>query len=374
MAPRSLGILRVVQSTYPEVVGGVGIHVHDMSRHQANMGHDVTVLTSDNGDRSLPAEERRSGYTVVRHRELARPMDNSITPGLARSAYDRASRADVIHTHSHLYFSSNVAAAVSRLSETPLVITNHGLFSQTAPMSVQKAYLETLGGFTFNAAKRVFCYTDRAKRLLRDHGVSTPAAVVHNGIDCDRFSPSGTTRRNQILFVGRFKPGKRPAALIDAFAAVAPEYPEYHLTLAGDGPMKETLVSRCVDAGIRDRVTFAGEVAYDDMPELYDESEFLVVPTKTEAAIPRVVMEAWACETPVVMADIQEVDEDEVAEGGLVCDGSPAGLRTSMRRLIEDPALRQRLGARGQELVRDRYSWQETVEATTEEYYEVIHE
>jgi glycogen synthase len=39
-----IDILRVVPSTYPEVVGGVGLHVHHLSQMQAEMGHDVTVL------------------------------------------------------------------------------------------------------------------------------------------------------------------------------------------------------------------------------------------------------------------------------------------------------------------------------------------
>lgn len=375
MDGKPLRILRVVQSTYPEVIGGIGIHVHDMSRKQAELGHEVTVLTSDNGDRSLPRREKRDGYTLVRYRELARPIDNSITPGMIRSLHRRAPDFDIVHTHSHLYFSSNVAAAISKLTNTDLVLTNHGLFSQTAPMSIQKAYLKTLGKFTLNSADRIFCYTERAENLLEDHGISTPAKIVHNGINCEMFSPSNPgSSEKQILFVGRLKPGKQPDVLIDAFTKVVREHPEYQLKVVGDGPMLDELEHLCRESSVDEQVTFTGELSYEEMPSVYNESEFLVLPTKTEAAIPRVVMEAWACETPAIMTNIREIDGDEFATGGITTDGMIDDLYEQMCRLIEDEDLRRDLGESGRNHVSENYSWAETVEETTAEYYEVIDE
>lgn len=55
-------ILRVAQKVYPDVTGGGPYHVHAMSRDQAAMGHDVTVVTGGN----RPRREERDGYTVVR--------------------------------------------------------------------------------------------------------------------------------------------------------------------------------------------------------------------------------------------------------------------------------------------------------------------
>lgn len=123
-------ILRIAQKTYPEVVGGGTYHVHAMSRDQAAMGHDVTVLTVGNGTR--PRREERAGYTVVRRPATAEAFGNSLSAGVARFLHG-VDDYDVMHAHSHLYFSTNLAALKRRFDSIPLAITNHGLYSQSAP-------------------------------------------------------------------------------------------------------------------------------------------------------------------------------------------------------------------------------------------------
>jgi len=113
-------ILRVAQKTYPDVKGGAPYHVHAMSRDQAAMGHDVTVLTVRH-DPGLPHVEEREGYTVVRYDPMGSPLGNDISPGVAQ--YLRTADAfDVIHAHSHLYFSTNLAALKRRAGGPPLAI------------------------------------------------------------------------------------------------------------------------------------------------------------------------------------------------------------------------------------------------------------
>lgn len=360
-------ILRVASSLHPEVTGGVGLHVHQMSARQAENGHDVTVLTSDNGDRSLPERETRSGYSVIHHREVARPVDNSIAPGLITTLHKLADNYDIIHAHSHLYFSTNMSAVFAKISDTPFAITNHGLFSQTAPQWLQKVYIPTIARTTLNTADRVFCYTDIAKRTLRERSVSSPISVISNGINCQMFMPArDTSEKNQILFVGRLKEGKGPEYLIDAFASIRSEFPDLSLKMVGDGPLREDLQKQCRLRDVEDRVTFTGELSYEEMPNVYNESMVLVSPTLTEAAVPRVVMEAWACETPAIMSNIPEVSEEHIDGAGLLAPMRDASeLADKMAYLISDEEARRRMGEKGRERVENSYSWQETVDETT---------
>ncbi|WP_264373483.1 glycosyltransferase family 4 protein [Natronorubrum aibiense] len=339
------------------------------------MGHDVTVLTTDNGDRSLPRTEHRDGYTLVRHKEVARLIDNSIFPGVIKSLYERANDFDIIHAHSHLYFSTNLSALISKITDSNLVITNHGFYSQTASTSIQKVYNRTIGKATLNSADRIFCYTPRAKNILREHNIGSPIEIISNGINCEIFAPENEEdETQQILFVGRLKNGKRPDALIRGFGKLVDEYPNYQLKIVGDGPMLPDLKTLCNEKNIQEMVTFTGELSYDEMPDVYRQSDLLVLPTKTEAAIPRVVMEAWACKTPAIMPNIQEIDAEIFKKGGILCDGTPSGIYDSVRQLIEDDQLRSTLGNTGREVVQEKYSWAETVEKTTETYYEVVNE
>ena len=101
-------ILRVAQKVYPEHKGGGPYHVHAMSRDQAAMGHDVTILTVSE-DNSLPRREVRDGYKIIRTQPTAELLGNTISVGLAQELR-KATDYDVIHAHSHLYFSTNLAA------------------------------------------------------------------------------------------------------------------------------------------------------------------------------------------------------------------------------------------------------------------------
>ena len=114
-------VLRVAQKVYPDTKGGASYHIHALSRDQAAMGHDVTVLTVRH-DSELPHVEQRDGYTVVRFDSTAAPLGNHLAPGIVQYLFERDA-FDIIHAHSHLYFSTNVAALRRRLGDVPLAIT-----------------------------------------------------------------------------------------------------------------------------------------------------------------------------------------------------------------------------------------------------------
>ena len=303
-------ILRVTQKTYPEVKGGASYHTHALSRDQTKMGHDVTLLTIRQ-DSSLPHIEERDGYTVVRFDSFCSPLGNHISLGLAQYLQN-ADNFDVIHAHSHLYFATNLAAVKRHLGHTPLAITNHGLFSQNAPEWVFKLYLQTVGRWTFNQADQIFCYTEEDKCRVRDLGVRSPIAVVSNGIDTERFTADGAESESidadgpVVLFVGRFVEGKRPQLAVEAFAKVTESKPGAELYLCGEGPLREALEHRAAELGVREGVTFLGQVPYEEMPSVYRSADVLVLPSRAEG-VPRTIMEALSSGVPVVSSDLPQV-------------------------------------------------------------------
>jgi glycosyltransferase involved in cell wall biosynthesis len=305
-------ILRVAQHLYPDTKGGGQYHVHALSRDQAAMGHDVTVLTTRT-DHSLPRIEETHGYTVLRVDPGFSIVGNDISPAVAQYLwYADAEKFDVIHAHSHLYFSTNLAALKRRLGDIPLALTNHGLYSQSAPERVFRWYLKTLGRWTFNQADVVFCYTDVDKERVRDLGVSSRIEVVPNGIDTGRFTPEGQESElidaegPVVLFVGRFTDGKRPWLAIEAFAEVLEEHPDAELYLCGEGGLRGDLEAQVTELGIGESVTFLGHVPYDEMPKVYRSGDVLVLPSRAEG-VPRTLMEALSSGVSVVSADLPQV-------------------------------------------------------------------
>ena len=356
-------ILRVAQKVYHDVVGGGPYHVHALSRDQAALGHDVTVLTVAT-DPSLPRQEERDGYTVIRREPTATPLGNAVSAGLARYLTN-VDGFDVLHAHSHLYFSTNLAALRRRLAGPPMAITNHGLYSQNAPEWAFDWYLRTVGRFTFDSADVAFCYTSTDERRLREFGVRVPIEVVPNGIDQTRFTPDGPESDlidapgPILLFAGRLVEGKRPADALGVLARVRDSFPEAELVFCGDGPMRGRLERAAVEAGMADAVTFLGHVDYDTMPDVYRAADVLVLPSRHEG-FPRVILEAMACGTPAVTTDLEQVTEVVASTGATAPVGDRTGLAAGVERVLAaDPNSTDVAAA-----VAD-YSWETTVEETT---------
>ena len=356
-------ILRVAQKLYPESKGGGAYHVHAMSRDQAAMGHDVTVLTVGDG----PPQEDRDGYTVVRKRALVEPLGNGISPHAAWYLR-RQDEFDVVHAHSHLYFSTNLAALARRLGETPLAITNHGLYSQTAPKRVFEAYLRTLGRWTFNSTDVVFCYSDVDRERLRAFGVGSPVEVVPNGIDTDRFAPDGPESdliddSPAVLFAGRLVDGKRPTDAVRTLASVRARGIDATLYVAGDGSLEPEMRSIAADRGVTDAVRFLGHVPYDEMPSVFRAVDALLLPSRDEG-MPRTVLEALASGTPVVVSDLPQLEWIEDHRGRTVPVGDVEQFAEALDELLSDAETTPRRGSR-QSLLPKNLEWETTVTKTT---------
>jgi len=368
-------ILRVAQKVYPDVVGGGPYHVHAMSRDQAAMGHDVTVLTVSDDD-SKPRREARDGYTVVRRKPTFEVLGNEISGGVAKFLA-QADDYDVVHAHSHLYFSTNLAALKRRLGDTPLAITNHGLYSQNAPEWVFDAYLWTLGRWTFDSADIVFCYTDEDRYRVQELAGDTEVKVVANGIDHTRFTPDGPESDlvdadgPVVLFVGRLVDGKRPQDAVRAFAGVRQEHSDAELYLCGDGALRDDLQARTIELGVSEAVNFLGHVSYNEMPNVYRAADLLVLPSRAEG-LPRTVLEAFASETPAVTSDLEHVAPVVETAGKTVPVGDVASLTDDLSALLADEETRTELGTRGRTLVRERFTWDETVRRTTDQMEELV--
>ncbi|MEF8853295.1 MAG: glycosyltransferase family 4 protein [Haloarculaceae archaeon] len=362
-------ILRVAQKVYPTHIGGGAYHVHALSRDQAEMGHDVTVLTfRDNPDQ--PAGEMRDGYRVVRVRSLVELIGNALGPGIYRCLAEHADH-DVVHAHSHLYFSTNVAALRQLVEDRPLAITNHGLYSQSAPQRVFDPYLKTLGRWTLNCSELVFCYTEIDEQRLRKIGVDTEIAVVANGINPERFCPDGPVHASMptgvpvALVAGRLVEGKNPDDALTAVEQVRERGVPIRLVFCGDGPARADLEARVKGTDREPWVTFLGHVPYDEMPHVYRGADLLVQPSRAEG-FPRTVLEAFASEVPAVTSALPQLRPVVETAGRTAPLGDVTAIADRIHDLLDNPELRARLGRSGRELVTDRFRWSETVRETTD--------
>lgn len=366
-------ILRVASDLYPSVVGGYGIHVHEMSRMQAALGHDVTVLTA-NPDH-LPEEEHVDGYRVIRFNHSIKMVGNTISPTLFFKMMEMRNDYDVIHAHSHLFFPTNVCALVKKYGSSPLVITNHGILSASAPHWLNVGYMNTLGRWTLNSADRVICYTPLERdRLISEFGVHPEGiAVIPNGVNTEVFSP-GVARADdefrRLLWVGRYVKGKGVEFLVHAAAELVRAVPNLRVTLVGEGPEEEAIRQLASELRLDAHIEYLPFMSYDEMPAQYRRAEMLVLPSLQEG-VPRTMLEAMACGRPVVISDFDHLRHLVDGAGIMFPKGDVGALSTAIRRLLESPDEAEALGRHGRETIMVQNSWQNTVMSTIDLYQEL---
>jgi len=363
-------ILRVTSDLYPYVIGGVGIHTHEMSTYQVRAGHDVSVIT-------LIKKENDSNpdtiYKVIKMKKLFTLLGNSISPSFLLKIYKIQPDFDIIHAHSHLFFTTNVCAVLRRLKSTPLIITNHGLISQTAPMWIQRLFIPTVAKWTYKSADKIICYTIHEKDELVKLGIDPEKiAVIHNGINTDIFVPKyNRVRANKILWIGRYIPGKGVQYLIDAFAIIVQSHPDAHLFMIGDGPQMEEMQQKIQDLRLSMHITQKTFIPNEDLPALYQSSDVFVLPSLSEG-VPRTILESMACGIPVVCTDLPQLVDLVDGAGLLVPTRDPEAIASAILKIIKNPDYAAKLGKTGTERIVKYYSWNDTVKKTLSLYEEVV--
>ena len=367
-------ILRVASDLYPAVVGGYGIHVHEMSKMQAEKGHDVTVLTANPEGR--PEEERVDGYQVIRFNHSFRMVGNTISPTLFFRLMEMRNDFDVIHAHSHLFFPTNVCALVKKYGSAPLVITNHGIMSASAPRWLNVGYMNTLGRWTLNAADRVICYTPVERDLLvSEFGVHPGGiAVIPNGVNTDVFTPDWSRRDDEhrrLLWVGRYVRGKGIEYLIHAAAGLVREFPGLMLTLIGEGGGEGEIRRLVSELDLDGHVEFLPFMSYAAMLGQYQRAEMLVLPSLHEG-VPRTMLEAMSCGRPVVISEFDHLRSIVDGSGLMFPKADVPALADAIRRLLSDPDWANSLGRAGRDTIIRQNSWNNTVESTLDLYGQLV--
>ncbi|MER7188128.1 glycosyltransferase, partial [Streptomyces hyaluromycini] len=298
-------------------VGGAEQQLRLLLRHLP-VSCDVVTLTNPGPVADGLAAD---GVRVV-HLGMAGNRDLAALPRLVRLI--RRGRYDLVHTH--LYRACLYGRIAARLAGVRAVVaTEHSLGDsqlegRELTAGVRALYLtgERLGRSTVAVSPTV------AERL-RQWGVPGPRIeVVPNGIDLERFRFDPARRRRVrdrlgipqdawvVGAVGRLAPGKRFGVLIEALARLPADS---RLLLVGGGPEEDVLRRTARDAGVADRVLFAGERPYasdsarePDLPALTSAMDVFASPS-AEEAFGLAVVEALAAGLPVLYSSCPAIED-----------------------------------------------------------------
>jgi len=168
-------------------------------------------------------------------------------------------------------------------------------------------------------------------------------------------------------------PMKGLVPLLEAIAKLRAER-DIDLIVIGRPREKGRVANALERLGLSDIVTTISGVSDEQLARLYGEAEVAIVPSLYEGfSLPAI--EAMSCGVPVVATTggaLPEVVGVNGETGLLVEPNSPDALVDAIRRLLDDSALRERLGAAGRERVMQRFTWQVTARGTAACYEAIL--
>jgi glycosyltransferase involved in cell wall biosynthesis len=166
----------------------------------------------------------------------------------------------------------------------------------------------------------------------------------------------------EVLCVGRLVPAKGQHVLIEAVDRLVKKGHRVCLRLIGDGPERPRLEQDVAKRALKGRVFFEGRINQDQIRQFYRNADAFVLASFAEG-LPVVLMEAMAMEIPCVatyVAGIPQLIRDGV-DGLLIAPSDASALAAAIERLIEDPAVRIRLGTAGRARVLRSYNLEPNV-------------
>ena len=153
---------------------------------------------------------------------------------------------------------------------------------------------------------------------------------------------SHTGGRGYGVYTGMLRAVKGVETLLEALAKAGD--PSFYI--AGDGPIRELLEERAQNLGL-ENLEFLGHLDKSRLSELVEDSEYAVVPSEWYENCPYAVLELMAAGKPVIAANhggLSELIEHE--RTGLLFEPKNSDqLAATIRRLVDDPEMGQRLGS-----------------------------
>lgn len=251
--------------------------------------------------------------------------------------------------HSHVFFYSGLVLAEAKKARVPVRIAHahnaHTGESRSVPRIAYERGMQML--IRSNATHMLGCSEKACRYVFGDKIMKDPrAAVMPDGIDCDRFAFNPEMREQVrkeygldgkfvVGHVGHFNPAKNHEKILSVFAEVCRRRDDAALLLVGDGELEQDVRNRASELGLTDKVVFVG--AHKDVERFYQVMDVFLFPSRYEG-FGMAMIEAQTSGLPCVASDV--VPKDTAITGGVVflpLDYSDAQWADSLLGLSEQP-------------------------------------
>lgn len=363
-----LSILHINPFFYP-FQGGTEKYLLDLSKRLAKK-HNVSIITSRlHGTRKY---EEIHGIKVYRLESmifkklpLFLPPPYSISPGfpLAFKKICDQERVDIIHLHNRFCSDYYSLILLKKVIKKPLFLSLHNARTIGIKPSINiagKAYDNTIGKIIMRGADRIIANSKWTLDVtLPSDYPKRQAEVIYNGIDTKLYKKVKSNMKEKLgcenysLTVSRIIPQKGLEYLVKALPYIEGDF---KAVVIGKGTEVGKLKKLAKKLKVEKKLHFTGFVPEKDMTKYYSSADVFVLPSLYEP-FGIVLLEAMACETPVVAAGSGGIPEVVDKSGIIVKPRNEKQIAKGVNDLLADSKLRKKYAKKGRERAEKVFDW-----------------
>ncbi len=320
--------------------------------------------------------ERESVRYLASHREGS----GAAKAGAALAAFWRTAaacllaRPAIVHVHSASrgsFARKSLLLAIARAAGCRTIFHLHGAEFDRFAGAEAGALLRWWIRRTLASSSVVIALSDSWAAFVRGYAPGARVVVVPNTVPLPPPPERAGEEAGRILFLGRVDAGKGVYELLGAVAALAPAHPCIHLVIGGVGEL-DAVRARAGALGVGRHVTLAGWLDGAGRARELARAQVFCLPSHAEG-LPMALLEAMAAAKAVVATTVGGIPEAvaDGVDGLLVARGDMPALGAALGRVLDDAALRNRIGDAARETVRRRFSTDAAVAALSALYREL---
>ena len=377
--------------------GGIVFLAVDLAQEISEMGHNVTIYTTDldfsNGpnkfNKKLPRIEKFEKFLINRTHVWFSLKLFFVNTSMSKEIEN--DKPDIIHTIGLRSFQSIIAWRVSKKLNIPLVVSDQGGLTTHPFLAESGFFLKTLYKIQdffikkiINDASVISVANEYEQKIFSSLNKKSRIEIIRNGVNLKKlvskhnFKEKYQINSNFILFVGRFSKSKGIETLINAFSIVKNELKDsdIHLVIMGvDFGYQAEMEKLIKKLNLSEEIKVIKNPPRDDVISAYGESEFLVLPSQWELS-PLVPLESFAFKKPVISTNSHGIPYtvQNNKNGILVEPENSFELSNAIVKLLNDTELREKLGQSGYNFVNEECNCVSMAKNSLKLYEDILEE
>lgn len=258
-----------------------------------------------------------------------------------------------------------VGVVLKRVFRKELIVEAHGDWEEMPFLSrkrkfavLAKRIAPCIAHLSFRNADKIRALTNYFRERIEKTVPGKKYYVFPTYTDIDYFlEEAKTSFRKYVLTVAVLSPIKNIETLIEAFARIYKQFPDFKLVIAGEGPSRENLKFKIKNQKLEDAVILTGRLSLSEVREAMKDCYVFVLPSLNEG-FGRVLIEAMALSKPVIASNVGGIPEIvKDGENGFLIEPKDTDLLAEkLSLLLGDKNLAESMGRRGREFCKNNFS------------------